>query len=714
VAASEEYSLDEVVVTAQRRSERLQEVPIAISAFGADDLAKLQITDLSNLRGAVPGLTITNTAGINASNLLTLRGVGGLPLLIGAGQATGVYLDGVYLARSDAAFFSLDDVERIEVLRGPQGTLYGRNATAGAVNIITRDPGDKLQAGVDASYGNYGASKIKGSISGPLAGGFSAGLSASYEDSDGHLRNTVTGDIVDMRRAYTVRGKLRFVGADGAFTATLSTDTGHIDAREAFKTGYVGTTYVGVGIPDQVTMTARQQELTGLHTRSDGTALTINYKVSEELNLTSNSSYRKLDISDAYNFSPIPALQSFAVGHNSTWDQELRALFSRDRFRATVGGNYYADKQNEALQTAPVPATGPLNIVTPNRTISDIKSWALFGQFEYDFNDRLTGVAGVRYTNEHRDWTIDTRIGAPPGPIATGTIMDDAVTPTVGLNFKFRPDVLMYIKASEGYQAPGFNSGANGTVLADLLSRGQPLTFSAENLWAYEAGVKSQFMDRRVTLNVSAFYYDYKHLQVRSSIPPPPSGGIGAVIINNAANSKIKGIEAMLEARITEHWTIGGQATLLDATYSEFCQGVSAGTPQGSNPSCTLPNGNTALAAERAGNKLNQAPDTSGGLMLDYKRPWLGAGTISANLKYSWESNSYYTSTNELGARSGGWTRVDARIGFQTKHGVELYAYGRNLGDKHYVSWVTRVTPTATLVSLSDPRTYGVGLRYKL
>lgn len=184
----------EIVVTAQRREQRLQEVPLAISAIGAEQLSDRGVTDISAITAVVPSVSITGNAGNGGFKLLSIRGLSGQAVPIGQSQTVAVYLDGEYLPRPDAAFFSLDDIERLEVLRGPQGTLYGRNSTAGAINIITRMPGDRLEGGIDASYGNFDHVLVKGSLSGPLGGGFSAGISGSFEQRDGFFTNSVTGN----------------------------------------------------------------------------------------------------------------------------------------------------------------------------------------------------------------------------------------------------------------------------------------------------------------------------------------------------------------------------------------------------------------------------------------------------------------------------------------------------------------------------------------
>ena len=238
-----------VVVTAQYRKERLQDIPISMSALSSEDLSRRSVTDLSSLSGLVPGLFISGSNGANGTNLISIRGISGQSQPIGAPQAAAVYLDGVYLSRPDAAFFGLDDVERIEVLRGPQGTLYGRNSTAGAINIITQDPGDILRGSIDVNAGSYNSKNAKGSLSGPLGKGWSAGLSGSYSGADNYFVNGVTGARLDDATSSTLRGKLRYIAEGGAFDVLLSADTTKRDSQAPFKNIYssfpVGT-YVGL------------------------------------------------------------------------------------------------------------------------------------------------------------------------------------------------------------------------------------------------------------------------------------------------------------------------------------------------------------------------------------------------------------------------------------------------------------------------------------
>ncbi|MFT3755711.1 MAG: TonB-dependent receptor plug domain-containing protein [Pseudoxanthomonas sp.] len=289
--------LDSVMVTAQRRAERLQDVPISITAIGSEELALRHVNDLKSLSATVPGLLIAKAVG---TNIVALRGVSGMMPVPGASPGVAIYLDGVYLARPESGFFALDDVERIEVLRGPQGTLYGRNSTGGAINIITRDPDDEVRGGFDLSLGNYSSRNFKGSLSAPLGGGFSAGVSAAIEGRDGYFTNPVTGHDLEGRDSYTIRGKLRYASPEGAFDAVLSADEARVKSSSAYQALYSGMSplnavYVGLGAPYEVPVDAATESLLRVDVRTSGVGLTMNYAPNENVAFTSVSGYRKFE-----------------------------------------------------------------------------------------------------------------------------------------------------------------------------------------------------------------------------------------------------------------------------------------------------------------------------------------------------------------------------------------------------------------------------------
>lgn len=686
----------DIIVTAQRRAERLQDVPIAISALSASTMEDRNIQTVYDLQGSVPGLSISGFAGVNSTNLVSLRGIAGQPVPIGASQATAVYLDGVYLSKPDAGFFGLKDIERVEVLRGPQGTLYGRNATAGAINIVTHQPGNSFEGSVDASYGNFNSIAVGGYLSGPIGGGFSASISGSASGHDGYYRNTVTGNRIGDASSYTGRAKLRYDNG-GGFDATLSADYTSKKSEDLFTPATLvggrtvfATKTVSTNLEDQI----RTRLQTG------GVALTINAEASDDFTITSISSYRKFNYFTVYDIDATTAtsIQPVFINKNDTFNQEVRGVYDAGPLRFTVGANYYNEKAEVFLRVNPVAYTKTALRADPRpHAKSDLAALAAFGQFEYDLADTLTVVGGARLNYEKRDFSIDYSTAGTPGqyPPIIGKVSDTAILPSFGLNYKPDRDVLLYAKASLGYQSPGFayQPGAGGALN----------TFGAEKLWAYEAGVKTQFLDRKVTLNAAAFYYDYKDLQLRRLITSLISR------IENAGAASVKGIEADLTINPVEGLTLTGQVTYSKGVYTDFCEGITTGTPQNNDAQCV---GTPAPTADRAGNQLNQAPRWTGGFGVNYATPVSDSVKLKLNANYAFESNSYFTAANERQVSTGGWHRLDARAGVELDNGLEVYAFGRNLTDNRYIVMAFRFGGAVSAV-VSDPATYGIGASFK-
>lgn len=701
----------EIIVTAQRREQRLQDVPLAISAVGSEQLADRGVTDISAMSSVVPSLSISGNAGNGGFRLLSIRGLSGQAVPIGQSQTVAVYLDGEYLPKPDAAFFALDDIERLEVLRGPQGTLYGRNATGGAINIITRMPGDQLQGGIDASYGNFNHLLIKGSLNGPLGAGFSAGISGSYEKRDGFFTNSVTGHRVDDAENHTIRGKLRYVSPDNSFNALLSADTSRMDGP-AFTAhnihAFPSTAFVGVPDPSVVNIDAATEALTFLRQKSDGGALTMNLAASDNIDLTSVTTYRKffLDLAYDLDMSAVPSLVSKQFGENKVFSQEVRGVVKGDRITLTVGANYYRDHQFFNFATASN-GTNVNQPYTSPRVDSKLEAVGVFGQIEFKITPELTLTGGLRWNSETTNYIVDytQSTGATGAVVAgnylTGKVSDHAFIPSGGIDYKVSSDVLIYAKVSKGYQAPGFNGfpGPTATIAT---------SFNAERLTAYEVGVKSQFWDRRATFNLAGFYYDYKDLQVRNTLGP------GRIETTNAGLATIKGIEAELSVRPTDGLTVSGNLTWLDAHYDNFCEIalISGNTVANGNPACTDAVGSAGF--QRAGNKLTNAPEWQGSVAVNYVAPIGGAGDLRMNVSYSFFSSQSYTPSNEPALSSGNVSRLDARIGFMLAgNGPELYVYGKNLTDERFTDYGLRGLAQVALVHTSDPRTYGVGVRYR-
>lgn len=724
-AANNDSGTEEIIVTAQRREQRLQNVPISISAVGNVELAQRNISDLQQLASAVPGLVITGEATQAAAGLISIRGISGQPSPIGQSQTVAVYIDGQYLSRPDAAFFGLDDVERIEVLRGPQGTLYGRNSTGGAVNIITRDPGTTVRGGADINYGNFNHFSAKGSLSGPLGAGFGAGISASYEKRDGFFTNIVNGDKLGDVERYTVRGKLKYESPDGSFRAVLAGDTGRNTRTVPYRSVYnAAGALINYTDPWQVSVDSiaegRIKDTT--FTQSTGIALTMNYKAADNVEVTSLTNYRYFNSQIVYSVYfggfGIPVVGR-GVNSAKTFSQELRTVATFGALKATIGANYYHENQTFGTASASPPTVfGDANAPATN---SVLDAFGIFTQLEYSITDQLTLVGGLRYNNESRDFLLNYgrtynptgAAGAPavatppptgvPGPITPGHIGDATFIPSAGVNFQANPDMLFYAKFSRGYQAPGYNAfpGVFTNGSGGLYS---PInTFEPEKLDAYEVGAKTQFLDRRVTLNVAGFYYKYSNLQVQHTIGP------SQVEIQNAASATVKGIEGSLTVVPVRGLTLSGNLTYLDAKYDRFCEPTSQANPIAGDPICA----GTVSDADRSGNQLTNAPKWQGGVAVSYTVPVGTLGEIHANGSYFYQSNSYFASNNEPLQATGSINQFDARLGFQLTGGPEIYAYGKNLTNESHLDTAARATALTIFQHYADPRTYGVGVRYR-
>jgi len=683
----------EIIVTAQRRAQNLQDVPIAITAVSSAELAARNVFDLQSISAIAPSVQITGAGGVTGNHQVSIRGISGQGSPIGTAQPVATYIDGEYLPNTDAAFFTLDDVERVEVLRGPQGTLYGRNSTAGAINIITRTPGREIEAGFDINYGNYDHVLARGSVSGPLAEGLSAGISASYESREGFIKNTTTGMPIDNLESYVVRGKLYYQSPDENFSVLIAADTWQRDNPSTVWSSLYDLatqTFIGLPNPSQVTVPAAADYKND--NKSEGQAITINYKASPELSFTSITSHRSYRVDLAY-YTPVFNLSGGSKIRHKTFSSEFRGNYTGDVLTVTAGVNYYRNDQLYATQSPHTLGT-TLPFTSPRDT-SDLEAFGIFAQAEVAVTPEITLIGGARYISETQDFVIDYTKAVVPGALVADKVKANEPVFTGGINYKPSRDILLYAKVSEGYQAPGFNSSINSATA---------FTFGPEKLVAYEIGLKSQLFDRLVTFNLAGYYYKYDDLQVKSILD------VGVQVIQNAASATIKGLEASVAIRPTDGLTLSGDLSWTDATYDSFCEPNGGSAPPDGDPACMI---NGFAGWDRSGNYLNNAPKWAGSGSASYTVP-VGPGEIRATASYSFMSKAYFSPANEQPISRGYAGKLDARLGYKFES-VEIYAYGQNLTNKRYASYPIRAlyTPVNFVVSPpSDPRTYGVGIRY--
>ncbi len=544
--------LDEIIVTAQRRAESVQDVPVAISAFSSSELERRQITETLDLINAVPNLIGANNTGLGSANQYYLRALGNTETIATFDPPVGTYVDDIYVSRQNANNFSFFDVERIEVLRGPQGTLFGRNTTGGAVNVIMAKPRDTLGGFAEVGYGKYDEKTARASIDIPVSETVLTKFSAFKVKNDGWAKNLTTGEDNNGEDTTGIRGAVRWLVSDNV-TWDVSSDYMDSDNDSLLNTQENGRRVTRTGLTKQGgalrSYLVGEKGGYGLGNNVRTWTLTSNIAVETEgptINVISG--YRDLHQEYALDFANMAkATGGYVIANTSDHDQfsqEIKAngsLFG-DKLDYVVG-LYYLHEDNKT------DFADFLNFVTPtvlaDRTLTNTtEAKAAYGQFDFHATDRLTATAGVRFTEEKK--TIGIVSNGNPRAVAnfsTATMValgipDDQTTaiwtPRFALEYKAADDVMLFASATRGFKSGGWN--ARGTSAEVVRS------FAAEKVWSYETGVRSEWLDGSLRVNLNAFYTDVSDFQIPSAFQQ--ASGAVAFITGNYADMEVKGLEA--------------------------------------------------------------------------------------------------------------------------------------------------------------------------
>ena len=743
VVIADQRATDDVVVIARRREERLLDVPIAVTAISQADIARLQAVDLSGIQGAVPNVNLVQGRGSSTSANFFIRGIGQPDALQTFDPAVGVYVDGVYLSRIQGALLNLFDVERVEVLRGPQGTLYGKNTIGGAVNIVTRKPDfTRLKASADVTYGAYDQVLLNGYVSAPIAGDVLAlSLAGTYDTRDGLVTDPRTGRRFNDRNLWAGRGILHFKPADG-FEFTLSGD--YTKQRNAATLGYptaplLQTSLFPAGarvlVPAQPYGAYDFRASTSLAPNQGqrldhwGIGFTAAIDVTDTLQFVSITGYRKLDPNffidiDASQFE----LGDVFVGVNQKqFSQELQLKYNGAKLKG-VFGLYYLDETVRSHQEAYgddifTLLGGP---VTFTRLIDDnqnTKSYAAFGQFTYDFTSRFAFTGGLRYTREDRRYdrftTTISSLGALnnlqfrfpdnlPAPLnADNKASFDAWTPSFTLSFKPDRDTLIYASANRGFKSGGFNGRANSVNDLTLVVNGTPTIvnrFRPETVWTYEVGSKARFADGRVTVSAAAFYSDYSDFQARVGGGVVGAANTGVFPVINAGKLRIWGFEIEGVVKPSRAFTLSGSLGYLDAKYQRFDDGRRVPP---SSFSCN-PTGN-AITCRPA-----FAPPISARLAGDYVVP-IGADRLTIGLEGRFIDKQFLSVDNRPGLTEPGYAIGNAYVQFDLAQHFYLRGAVKNFSDTRYRTDGQEFSSVANIqtVYYGDPRTWTIGAGFR-
>ena len=696
--SAEEGAIEEVMVTAERRSQNLQDVPVSITALSGGAIEQLGLRTSVDVAAQVPNLTIKQSFAASVPQIF-LRGVGINDPNANANGAIGLYVDEVNLVSPMALTFQLFDTERVEVLRGPQGTLYGRNTTGGAMNFISRKPTQEFEGYGTLAYGRFQSLRAEGSVSGPLGERAALRLAAIYENNDGFHSNRVTGrdDLGDLGR-WAGRALLKLNPSDAVevllnvhggrvrnhstpfeFAGTVDPLTGGpCDYRVSPCTDFLGYRD-GDGDPY-----AHDIDFEGrTRFRNGGASARISVELGS-LTLTSISAYEDTERNhrEDADASPNNVLNTYFIDDSEQFSQELRLASSGDATLSWIAGLFYSRETTDIhnrydffrgyrdlVESFGYPGgfdpdgTNPSGLtpfLVDQRFDQKATSYAAFVHTETKLSQRMSLVAGVRYTSEDRKIGQNTVFDEPTFDIPLVDQFSDktsfsAVSGKLGLNFKPVDNMLLYASVSRGFKSGGYNGAL--VFSADEL---QP--FDKETLTAWELGAKSDFLDRRLILNGAAFFYDYDDLQLFTFTNV---GGVPIQLLTNASSAELYGAEVELSARPSEALTLSLGAGLLHSELKDF---------------------RSEGGVNLSGNRLVLAPDVTLNGLARYE---FALGNTSSRLAlqtdFRYQDKVYFsTSNNDLLAQPGYWL-WNARVtllGAESRW--EVAAQVHNIADKDY------------------------------
>lgn len=689
-------AVEQVIVTAERRATDLQKTAIAISAFGQQVLADRKIDNIRDLSGQIPNLSISRVTISHTTQTYALRGVGEADPI--QEPVLAVYVDDVYIPRQIGSMVEFNDLERIEVLRGPQGTLYGRNSSAGALRIITRDPGQALRAKAEVGLGNLGAVDVRALIEGPLvADKLSGSLSYIHHKRDGAAFDPTLNHDVNRIDLDAFRVKLRWTPTDRLdVLLTLNALRDRSDTRSYIPVNQPGGVFRKDRSYSEVEPTQDLDQISG--------SLRVQYELSQRLKLKSITAYGGFNLNPVNydNDGEAALIQKNLIHYNDQYvTQEVQLNGDLGDVTFTSGLFYLHERffvqrdgysRRNALATDPTVTPGNYNFARAHN-ITNTDAYAVFGEATWKATDRLSLTGGLRWTNEEKEFVFDNKVLNLAGQVTGQSIKGQAdktwsaITPKLSAQYQWTPDVLQYVSYSKGFKSGGFDNRATRLDLATL-------PFAPEDVTTYETGLKTQLLDQRLRANLAAFYNDYQDLQVSFYDPAYVGSRRG-----NAGKAHTYGVELETEARPTERLGVQFNVGWLYAVYDDYKGAGGAGV-------------------NADGNRLLNSPRWSLAGGVTYDPPIEIPGSLRLGLNAQWQSGIVTSATPAAGGQNSipsqgflngvaTWTTPDPRWA------VSLSVRNILDSDKPVSSTYTPSTAVYYL-NFPDPRTYVVTLKYAL
>ncbi|MBT5202455.1 MAG: TonB-dependent receptor [Gammaproteobacteria bacterium] len=748
LAAEEVRAIEEVIVTAERRAESLQSVAVAVTAFTGEDLDAQGIVDIKGITERTPGFTM----GVfnPGQPQFYIRGIGSNEDGAGGDQSVIIFVDEVYIGRSAGSDLDLFDLERVEVLRGPQGTLFGKNVIGGAVSLITKKPSENNETVLQATVGNLKAMTLRGLASGEIAENVYGKISFSSRRREGYVKSMISqypeyfpsvssnllGDFDQHNiNSDSFRGALRFIPSDRMevnLTANYSTMDRAGPSYKSIGPGGIPFSADAALLPNYVdNIHQNLLEDPGL-SRNDifGFTARIDYEISDSMSFSSLTSYRTVEADQQWFLSTpnltalrlssgIPQVPLYLVGSNDysddsdTFTHEFRLTGSTDRLDF-VAGVYFMNEQTDRNETSPIglsfsDGAGGIAFSIPVLDGGDLQenetdSYSFFGQVSFNLTDDLSVTLGGRKTWDEKNIS---RLGTPTAT-SPNRIFDfttgkkwNAFTGKFGIEWQATDDLFVYATAAEGFKSGGYQGAAATYEAAST-------PFNPEEALLIELGIKAEFWDNRIRLNTAIFSTDYEDLQILQLLVEnaAPPGTSGQLITQNAANADIEGVEVEFTIIPSDKITIQGSYTHLDTAFSDFF------LPEGFGPP-TDPTGVPTVSPDRTGNSLRNAPENAYNILVRYDTELSNGGGLALQADFRHKDKVYQDPDVLEFAAVPEYDVVDLRATYTFPNGnVDATLWSRNAADEDYYlhNWPLQGSGQATP---APPRTYGLTVTWR-
>ncbi len=708
--AEKSYGLEEIVVTARKMKENLQTTPVAVTVVSSKTLDNLSITNIKEIENITPNLQATSgfSGSATAANFF-IRGIGQEDFLSTTDPGVAVFVDGVYMARTVGSAIDTADIERIEVLKGPQGTLFGKNTIGGAINITTAKPDKELRGFVEGTVGNLGRFDGRFMANAPISDKFFVKITGVTRNNDGFDKRIVDGVMLGDDK--TVGGSLqaRWVPTE-QLDIVLSTDFTHRRAHIAAQTnlavgpgGLTDVYYFATGV-DPLDFTPVSdpvhQSSSGVRPTDNldvfGASLTVNYDFGD-MALKSISAFRRMkaDTGTDFDGTPLPINDQLVHQDEKQYSQEFQLSQQTQKVKWVLGAFYMHEKTNEQIENhfavfyLPPPFGYSAPVGTGPTSVANLKTnnFALFGQGSYYLTEKLSLTAGLRWTVEKKNILIVTPFGLGSEPIhAPGDHTWRNLSPKFGIEYQASDDFMVYASVTRGFKSGSYNGRTDRS--------NDFFPYGPEKVWSYEAGFKSEFADKRIRLNAAAFYTKYQGLQL--SVAATDSRGLPYFPVENAGNVDIKGLEVELQARPVEALNVFANIGLTDENWTYIKSGASV------TKDSRLP-------------FMSHFTGVIGG---DYAVPVPSFGSLVLGANYSYRDAYFVSSDNSPYLKQGSFGLLDAHVAIEPENGTwQVRFWGKNLTNEKYMTWgqdLYSIGYGHLMAFFGRPREYGVTFRVNL